>query len=125
MRPYAGPVPLSTPVAAAPALRRPAGALVALLVAALGWIAAAAPAGAATPAEDAAAEQHPVVLVGATGLRWDDLGSLTTPALWELSRSASLGSTVVRSKWSYTCPSAGWLAVSAGGRADDVNRRVH
>lgn len=120
MRPYAGPVPLSTPVAAVPALRRPAGALVALLVVALGWIAAAAPAGAAAPAADDAAEQHPVVLVGATGLRWDDLGSLTTPALWELSRSASLGSAVVRSKWSYTCPSAGWLAVSAGGRADDV-----
>lgn len=119
MRPYAGPVPLSTPAAPAPARRRTARAVAALLVLALGWLASAGPAAAATPA-DGEGPEHPVVLVGVTGLRWDDLGALTTPALWGLSRSASLGTAVVRSKWSSTCPSAGWLAVSAGGRADDV-----
>ncbi len=63
----------------------------------------------------------PVVLVGVTGLRWDDLGSLTTPRLWELSREASVGSNVVRSTRSFTCPSAGWLAVSAGARSADTS----
>lgn len=127
MRPYAGPVPLSTsavpavpaapaPAATAPAtLRLVAAALTAALVLALGWVVSASPAAAAD-----GEEEHPVVMIGVTGLRWDDLGSLTTPALWELSREGSLGTTVVRSVWSYTCPSAGWLAVSAGGRADDV-----
>lgn len=126
MRPYAGPVPLSTPqprTAARPAPARTAPArlvaatLVALLAVALGW--AAAPRAAAADAPDEA-DRGPVVLVGVTGLRWDDLGSLTTPALWELSRTASLGTTVVRSAISFTCPSMGWLAVSAGGRATDL-----
>lgn len=98
-----------------------AALLAALLVLTLGW--SATPAAAGTAATAAAVPDEvdgPVVLVGATGLRWDDLGSLTTPALWQLSREGSLGTTVVRSVWSYTCPSAGWLAVSAGGRADDL-----
>lgn len=107
------------PVPAVPAgpatLRLVAAALTAALVVALGWVASAAPAAAAD-----GEEEHPVVLIGVTGLRWDDLGSLTTPALWQLSREGSLGTTVVRSVSSYTCPSAGWLAVSAGGRADDL-----
>jgi hypothetical protein len=115
-------VPVARPTTAAPApLRLVAAALTTALLLALGWIAAASPAAAV---DDAAgtdvAEEHPVVMIGVTGLRWDDLGSLTTPALWRLSREGSLGTTVVRSVWSSTCPSAGWLAVSAGGRADDV-----
>lgn len=100
------------------ARRGVAGALVALLTLALGW-AAATPAAAATPEDSGSGA--PVVLVGVSGLRWDDLGSLTTPALWQLSREAAVGTTVVRSVRSFTCPSAGWLAVSAGGRADDLS----
>lgn len=100
------------------ARRGVAGALVALLALALGW-AAANPAAAAAPEDSGSGA--PVVLVGVTGLRWDDLGSLTTPALWTLSREAAVGTTVVRSVRSFTCPSAGWLAVSAGGRADDLS----
>ncbi|RMI05031.1 hypothetical protein [Cellulomonas triticagri] len=121
-------MPLSTP-APTSAHPQPAGrgtaatrllvaALVALLLVGTGWAAGATRAVAAT--DDEAVAEHPVLLVGVTGLRWDDLGSLTTPSLWELSREASLGNTVVRSRWSYTCPAAGWLAVSAGGRSDDV-----
>lgn len=98
-----------------------AALLAALLVLTLGWSATPAVAGTAATAAAVPDEvDGPVVLVGATGLRWDDLGSLTTPALWQLSREGSLGTTVVRSVGSYTCPSAGWLAVSAGGRADDL-----
>lgn len=129
MRPYAGTVLLSTPVPRPsdpggppqPARRHAPGArllavALALVAVGTGWLAAAPTAAAA---QEPAPEQ-PVVLLGVTGLRWDDLGSLTTPSLWELSREASVGTTVVRSRWSYTCPSAGWLAVSAGGRSDDV-----
>lgn len=79
--------------------------------------AAAAPrnAPAAVP-EDA----PPVVLVGTTGLRWDDLGSLTTPALWTLSREGAVGTVAVRSIRTSACPADGWLAVSAGNRAGDL-----
>ncbi|PVU82818.1 hypothetical protein DDP54_07150 [Cellulomonas sp. WB94] len=73
----------------------------------------------------------PVVLVGVTGLRWDDLGSLTTPALWSLSREGAVGTTVVRSVRPSSCPADGWLAVSSGTRAADLQspdgtcRRLH
>lgn len=76
-----------------------------------------------TGAPAAAAERPapgPVVLVGVTGLRWDDVGSLTTPALWGLSREGAVGSVAVRSVRSRACPADGWLAVSAGNRAADA-----
>lgn len=62
----------------------------------------------------------PVVLVGTTGLRWDDLGSLTTPALWNLSREGAVGTVAARSIRTSACPADGWLAVSAGNRAGDL-----
>jgi len=71
----------------------------------------------------AAGTGSPVVLVGVTGLRWDDLGSLTTPTLWGLSRQAAVGTTVVRSVRPSSCPADGWLAVSAGTRAADLPAR--
>ena len=43
----------------------------------------------ATPAQ--AADDPPVLLVGVTGVRWDDVTTLTTPALWSLSREGSIG----------------------------------
>lgn len=121
MRPYAGTVPLSTSrprtAASRPApTRLVAATIAALLAVAVGWVGGAPRAAAAEPPTDAG----PVVLVGVTGVRWDDLGSLTTPSLWELSRSAAVGTTVVRSAISFSCPSMGWLAVSAGGRATDL-----
>ena len=62
----------------------------------------------------------PVVVVGLTGLRWDDVGALTTPALWDLSRTGSVGTVSVRSLRPSACPADGWLALSAGARASDV-----
>lgn len=107
----------------------PAAALVALLVA-LGAVLGAVPAAAlgaapagALAADDAAGdpgEDPAVVLIGTTGLRWDDVQTLSTPALWDLSRRASLGTIAARSIRSYSCPAEGWLAVSAGARAGDV-----
>ncbi|MEZ0446573.1 hypothetical protein [Cellulomonas sp. ICMP 17802] len=72
----------------------------------------------ATPAQ--AADEPPVLLVGVTGVRWDDVTTLTTPALWSLSREGSVGLVAARSVASRSCPADGWLAVSTGTRAADV-----
>ena len=78
-------------------------------------------AGAVTLAPPAAASEHrAVVLVGTTGLRWDDVSEFLTPALWELGHEASLGDLAVRSVRRLACPADGWLAISAGKRAADV-----
>ncbi|MBU4215917.1 MAG: hypothetical protein KJ792_14850 [Actinobacteria bacterium] len=79
----------------------------------------AAPARAATPPADPA-PSGPVVLIGVTGLRWSDVGTLSTPALWQLSRTAAVGQVVARSVNSRACPADGWLAVSSGARAADA-----
>ncbi|WP_456824055.1 hypothetical protein [Cellulomonas sp. P5_E12] len=72
----------------------------------------------ATPAQ--AADEPPVLLVGVTGVRWDDVTTLTTPALWSVSREGSVGLVAARSVASRSCPADGWLAVSTGTRAADV-----
>lgn len=61
-----------------------------------------------------------VVVIGASGLRWDDVTTLATPNLWDLSRVASLGTLAARSVRSSACPADGWLALSAGARAADL-----
>ncbi|MFC8191644.1 hypothetical protein ACFUMH_08275 [Cellulomonas sp. NPDC057328] len=107
-------------------LRALVPALLAVLTAVLG-VGAATPAAAAPAASGAPAASAPgtpvpgpVVLVGVTGLRWDDVGSLTTPALWELSRDGSVGAVAARSVATRSCPADGWLGVSAGARAADL-----
>ncbi|MFS0704676.1 hypothetical protein AB6N23_09160 [Cellulomonas sp. 179-A 9B4 NHS] len=107
-------------------LRALVPALLAVLTAVLG-VGAATPAAAAPAASGAPATSAldtpvpgPVVLVGVTGLRWDDVGSLTTPALWELSRDGSVGAVAARSVATRSCPADGWLGVSAGARAADL-----
>ena len=45
----------------------------------------------ATPAQAATTDEStpPVLFVGVTGLRWDDVSTLTTPTLWQLSREGA------------------------------------
>ncbi|QTE31218.1 hypothetical protein J4E96_00495 [Pengzhenrongella sicca] len=88
-----------------------------LIVTALATFAGASPAAAAATE---AAEPGPVVVVGMTGLRWEDVGALTTPALWDLSRTGSVGTVAARSLNPFACPADGWLALSAGARAADL-----
>ncbi|MGH3711910.1 MAG: hypothetical protein ACRDT4_00355 [Micromonosporaceae bacterium] len=57
-----------------------------------------------------------VVIVGAAGLRWDDVNATDTPHLWQLAGRGAVGSMVVRSAQTYTCPADGWLTVGAGNR---------
>lgn len=61
--------------------------------------------------------EGPVVLVGVPGLLWEDVSSETTPFLWELAEEAGIGNMSIRSATSRTCPTDGWLSVSAGQRA--------
>lgn len=75
--------------------------------------------GGALPAR-AADDARAVVLVGTSGLRWNDVDAFATPALRRLAEEASLGDLAVRSVRRLACPADGWLAISAGKRAADV-----
>jgi hypothetical protein len=58
-----------------------------------------------------------VVVVGAAGLRWDDVNPQDTPTLWRLAQQGAVGALSVRSAASPTCPSDGWLTLGAGNLA--------
>ncbi|SPL94041.1 unnamed protein product [[Actinomadura] parvosata subsp. kistnae] len=62
-----------------------------------------------------------MALIGVPGLEWSDLDEARTPALWRLvteGASASLSTRAVPPPdRGITCPTAGWLTVSAGQRA--------
>jgi hypothetical protein len=64
-----------------------------------------------------AAVPGPVVVLGTAGLRWDDV-SEQTPALAALLANGSVAALVPRSVQLGSCPVDGWLAASAGRRAD-------
>lgn len=102
-------------------LVRVVSAAAALTVGALTALGGAASAGAAVAPAATDPATGPVVVVGATGLRWDDVGALTTPGLWDLSRTGSVGTVSVRSLRPFSCPADGWLALSAGARASDLD----
>ncbi|NUR89017.1 MAG: hypothetical protein HOY71_33455, partial [Nonomuraea sp.] len=74
----------------------------------------------------AAAVQGRVAVVGITGLEWSDLDQNRTPNLWNLvgqGGSASLSTRAVPPPdRGITCPTAGWLTVSAGQRAGTAGR---
>ncbi|MEN0130400.1 MAG: hypothetical protein AAGC49_13230 [Brevundimonas sp.] len=58
----------------------------------------------------------PVVVLGTSGLAWDDVDRATTPTLWGLLRdgAAAGGVTPGATGRSARCTSGGWLALSAG-----------
>ena len=61
-----------------------------------------------------------IVLIGVGGLSWSDVSARSTPALWSLLRDAATGTLSVRSVHANTCPVDGWLTLSAGQQAGDV-----
>ncbi|WP_407320234.1 hypothetical protein UQW22_07185 [Isoptericola halotolerans] len=77
--------------------------------------------------EDVATPDRPVVLVGTTGVRWDDVAEGRAPALSALlAEGAGAGGTAQPTGASSRCVVGGWLALSAGAlpevsteRADD------
>ncbi|MGC0144084.1 MULTISPECIES: hypothetical protein [unclassified Pseudactinotalea] len=64
---------------------------------------------------------RPVVLLGVAGLAWEDITS-TTPNLGLLAQE-SKASLIVRSVRASACPADGWLGLSAGNRAGDLDGR--
>ncbi|WP_454296502.1 hypothetical protein [Salana multivorans] len=87
------------------------------------------PAASATPSPSAetASERptsadgaRPLVLLGTTGLTWEDLDPTMTPTLWATAQEGAIGSLVVRNQRTTTCPAEGWLAVSSGSRSVDL-----
>lgn len=59
----------------------------------------------------------PVVLVGVPGLLWEDLTPEHTPTLWKMAGHGAIANVSIRTAGSRTCPTDGWLSVSAGQRA--------
>jgi hypothetical protein len=89
------------------------GLLAALLIpgaAVLGASPAAARTSAAAPA------RH-VVVVGLSGLRWNEVSPTVTPTLWRLAGQGSVGSLVDYAVQALTCPADGWLTLNGGARA--------
>ena len=96
-------------------MRRPTAVAAAV---AAGLLLGAAPAVAQTgpPASDVAGSR--VVVVGAPGLRWDDVDPFSTPTLDRLARTSAVGVLSVRALPFTSCPADGWLTVGAGARAE-------
>jgi hypothetical protein len=90
-----------------------AGLLAALLIPGAAAL-AANPADARTPA--AAPARH-VVVVGLSGLRWNDVSPTGTPTLWRLAGQGSVGSLVDHAVQALSCPADGWLTLNGGARA--------
>jgi hypothetical protein len=104
--------------AAAPASTLQAGAVQAGAAQASATQTSAAQASATqTSSRATAPPSHPVVLVGIPGLRWTDVSQAGTPALWRLAGQGSVGSLMVHTIASRTCPADGWLTLNAGARA--------
>jgi hypothetical protein len=59
----------------------------------------------------------PVVVVGAPGLRWDDVTPSATPVLWALLARSASGAASVKAADPVSCPDDGWLTLGAGNRA--------
>jgi hypothetical protein len=65
----------------------------------------------------ASGDAAPTVLVGVPGLLWEDVTPETTPTLWDMAERTAIGNVSIRTATSRTCPTDGWLTVSAGQRA--------
>ncbi len=62
-----------------------------------------------------------IVVIGTGGVSWSDVSAGATPALWSLLRDGATATMTVRSVHANTCPVDGWLTLSAGEQAGDVD----
>ncbi|MFC0040647.1 hypothetical protein [Actinomadura rayongensis] len=92
---------------------RPCSAVVRALVAVAALLAGtgllAAPAEAAPPSR--------TVVIGVPGMMWSDVTATRTPTLWKLAGQGGAAALSVRTTRPGTCPTDGWLTVSAGQRS--------
>jgi len=82
----------------------------------------AVPARAATAVQttEVQSKARPLVVVGFSGLAWENVTEQTTPNLWKFAEGAGVANVVVRTVGETTCPAAGWLTIAAGQRALDT-----
>jgi hypothetical protein len=59
-----------------------------------------------------------VVIVGISGLRWNQITPTAAPELWRLADGGSVGSLVDYAQQPLSCPADGWLALNAAARAE-------
>jgi hypothetical protein len=90
-----------------------AACLIALLAAVAGVIGLVPVPASGAPAHTA----DYVIIMGAAGLRWDDVNPTDTPTMWKLAGAGSIGALSVRSARRPTCPGDGWLTLGAGNYA--------
>lgn len=127
---WAGPSPAEYPRLAAlwarwmPRLRRRRHILaVGALLAAAGMLGTGIALSSPPAATDAAEPPgDPVVLIGVSGLTWDEVTPRETPALHRLAREGGVASLTPRSVNAVSCHADGWLAVNSGRRAADEPR---
>jgi len=94
------------------------GALLALLVAGLAVITVlTALTDGASLAVTAKPARRPVILIGISGLRWNDISRQATPAIWGLAARGAVASLVTTSVHAVTCPDDAWLTLNTGARA--------
>lgn len=93
---------------------RPRGAP-ALLLALLVLAGLAVPPASAAPQDEGGPRD--VVVIGAPGLSWSDVTEEGAPAITSFAKGAALTNLNVRSTYFTSCPSDGWLGLSAGTRA--------
>lgn len=96
---------------------RLAASVAALLAAAGCLLLPGIPAGAVAGPGAAPGVTGPIVLVGAPDLRWSDLTVEATPTLWRLAGAGAPAALSTRTIAERSCPTDGWLTVSAGARA--------
>ncbi|HLL68769.1 MAG TPA: hypothetical protein VK453_24090 [Micromonosporaceae bacterium] len=80
-------------------------------LASIGALVPSPPAGAPPPRADY------VTMIGAAGLRWDDVTVTDTPTLWLLAQRGSVAALSARSARRITCPADGWVTLGAGNYA--------
>jgi hypothetical protein len=67
--------------------------------------------------------ERPLVVIGTSGLTWEDVSADDTPTIWrELQRGAAAAGLLNRSVRVGSCPAEGWLAVNAGRTIGTVRR---
>jgi hypothetical protein len=94
-----------------------------VLAALLGPLLLALPAAQAEPGTGASIATPPtVVVVGAPGLRWDDVTPRDTPTLVRLAQDGASGVLSVRTAATIDCPADGWLTLAAGNRVRSAGR---
>jgi len=71
---------------------------------------------------DSPTAPEPLMVIGVTGLTWNDISPETTPSLWALAgaNGAAVGNLLVRSVRAGSCPAEGWLALNTGRRTGEV-----